>query len=102
MGTPHQGSVLVPWAMMVSHIANVAFAGQAVRTDLIAALKTGSPVLADISTAFVPHSKLFKIMSFIETQIERPLPALVRRLFCPWQRKEADTMARSSRSIRRG
>jgi hypothetical protein len=80
MGTPHQGSDLVPWAMMVSHIANVAFVGQAVRTDLIAALKTGSPILADISGAFVPHSKPLKIMSFVETQIERPLPALVRQM----------------------
>ncbi|KAH6689450.1 hypothetical protein F5X68DRAFT_253779 [Plectosphaerella plurivora] len=77
MGTPHQGSDLVPWAMMVSYIANAAFVGQAVRTDLIAALKTGSPILADISGAFIPHSKPLKIMSFVETQIERPLPALV-------------------------
>ena len=77
MGTPHQGSELVPWAMLAANIANVAF-GQALRSDLIEALKTGSGILAEISRAFVHLSTALRIMSFIETQVERPLTTLVR------------------------
>lgn len=77
MGTPHQGSELVPWAMLVANIVNIAFVGQAVRTDLIAALKTGSSILTEISGSFAHRSTSFRIMSFIEMQIERPLSTLV-------------------------
>jgi len=77
MGTPHQGSELVPWALTVANIVNVAFVGQALRTDLIDSLKIGSEILANISSAFVARSAALKIMSFIEMEIERPLTTLV-------------------------
>ncbi|SPO07348.1 uncharacterized protein DNG_10042 [Cephalotrichum gorgonifer] len=77
MGTPHQGSELVPWAILASNIVNAAFSGQVLRTDLIETLKTGSGILAEISRAFVHRSTGLNIMSFIETEVELPLTTLV-------------------------
>lgn len=77
MGTPHRGSELVPWALLLAEIVNAAFLGQALRKDLLKELDKRSKTLMEISRAFVHRSTPLRIMSFIELQIERPLTTLV-------------------------
>jgi hypothetical protein len=77
MGTPHRGSELVPWALLFANVVNAAFMGQALRKDLLRELDGSSTTLMDISKQFVHRSTPLRIMSFIELQIERPLPNLV-------------------------
>lgn len=77
MGTPHRGSELVPWALLLGNIVHATFLGQVLRKDLLQELNVRSTTLMDISRAFVHRSPPLRIMSFIETQIERPLPTLV-------------------------
>jgi len=86
MGTPHRGSDLVPWALLLGNIVNAAFLGQALRNDLIRGLHPRSKMLSEISKAFLHRSVPLKIMSFIELQIESPLLAVVSlRSICLWQ-----------------
>jgi hypothetical protein len=77
MGTPHRGSELIPWTMLLSNLTNIATIGQGIRKDLLRNLKTESNMLMDISRQFVHRATSLKIMTFIEQQIERPLTTLV-------------------------
>ena len=77
MGTPHRGSELIPWTMVLSNLVNVASMGQGIRNDVLGNLKTNSDMLMDISRQFVHRTNRMKIMTFIEQQIERPLTSLV-------------------------
>jgi hypothetical protein len=77
MGTPHRGSELVTWALLLTNVVNAAFLGQAIRKDLLQELATGSGTLEGISQQFVHRSTALRIMSFIELEIERPLQDLV-------------------------
>lgn len=77
MGTPHRGSELIPWTMVLSNLINVATIGQGIRKGLLSNLKIQSEMLMDISRQFVPRTTPLKIMTFIEQQIERPLTSLV-------------------------
>ncbi|KAK0738886.1 hypothetical protein B0T18DRAFT_492746 [Schizothecium vesticola] len=78
MGTPHRGgSDLVPWAVLLANLVNVATLGQAVRKDLLKSLKGDSAVLQEISRQFVHRATPLQIRSFIEQEVERPLKTLV-------------------------
>ncbi len=77
MGTPHRGSDLVPWTILLSNIVNVATLGRAGRKNLLRQLDSKSTTLRDISRQFVHRATSLKIMSFVEQQIERPLTVLV-------------------------
>ncbi|KAH8744419.1 hypothetical protein F5882DRAFT_446538 [Hyaloscypha sp. PMI_1271] len=77
MGTPHRGSELIPWAMLLSNLVNVASIGQGMRKDLLRNIKTESNMLMDISRQFVHRAPPLKIMTFVEQQVERPLTTLV-------------------------
>jgi hypothetical protein len=81
MGTPHRGSELVPWTLLLSNLINVASFGQGIKKTLLHNLNTDSAMLMEISRQFVHRATPLKIMSFIEQQIERPLTILVR--VCP-------------------
>lgn len=77
MGTPHRGSELIPWTMVLSNLVNVASMGQGIRKDVLSNLKTNSDMLMDISRQFVHRTNRLIIMTFVEQQIERPLTSLV-------------------------
>jgi hypothetical protein len=77
LGTPHRGSELVSWAMLLSNVIGIASFGQGIRKSLLRNLDTESDLLMEISRQFVHRSKSLKIMSFIEQQAERPLTTLV-------------------------
>jgi hypothetical protein len=81
MGTPHRGSELVSWAILLSNLIGIATLGQGIRKELVRSLDKDSDMLTDISSQFVQRSKGLKIMSFIEQLIERPLTTLVKK--CP-------------------
>jgi hypothetical protein len=80
MGTPHRGSELIPWTMLLSNLTNVASIGQGIRKDLLRNLKRESNMLMDISRQFVHRATSLKIMTFVEQHIERPLTTLVNPL----------------------
>ena len=80
MGTPHRGSELIPWTMVLSNLINVASIGLGIRKDVLFNLKTESDMLIDISRQFVHRTTPLKIMTFVEQQIERPLTSLVDSL----------------------
>jgi hypothetical protein len=76
MGTPHRGSDLIPWSLLLSNLINTVSVGQAIRKDLLRNMEPDSTILADISRQFAHRTKPLTIMSFIEQQIERPLTTL--------------------------
>jgi hypothetical protein len=78
MGTPHRGSELVPWALVLSNLINIASLGLGIRKQLLRDIDRDSAVLAEISRQFVHRSVSMKIMSFVEQQVERPLNTLAR------------------------
>ena len=80
MGTPHRGSELIPWTMVLSNLINVVSMGRGIRHDVLASLKTNSDMLMDISRQFVHRTNRLKIMTFVEQQIERPLTSLVDQI----------------------
>jgi hypothetical protein len=77
MGTPHRGSDLARWGVLLGNIVNAAFLGQVIRKDLIRELRPRSKTLSEISKAFLHRATPLKIISFIEMQAESPLPTLV-------------------------
>lgn len=77
MGTPHRGSELVPWSLLLSNIVNLGTFGCGVRNDLLRDLHPKSDNLRQISRQFVPRTVSLKIISFIEQQAEGPLKTLV-------------------------
>jgi len=77
MGTPHRGSDLVPWSLLLSNLINVASLGRGIRKDLLKNLEKDGKTLMDISNQFVHRSTPLQIMSLVEQQVERPLNTLV-------------------------
>ncbi|KAH6974942.1 hypothetical protein BKA56DRAFT_589804 [Ilyonectria sp. MPI-CAGE-AT-0026] len=77
MGTPHRGSDVVPWTLLLTNLINAASLGQAFRKSLLKTLDRDSAVLSEISRQFVHRSSLLKIRSCIEQKVERPLTTLV-------------------------
>lgn len=77
MGTPHRGSDLVPWTLLLSNLINIASLGQGIRKELLRNIDKDSITLMDISSQFVHRATPLKIMSFTEQNIERPLTKLV-------------------------
>jgi hypothetical protein len=77
LGTPHRGSDLVPWSLLLSNLINAASLGLAVRKELLRNIDRDSEALMEISRQFVHRAAPLRIRSFIEQQIERPLTALV-------------------------
>jgi len=76
MGTPHRGSDLVPWTLLLSNLINIASLGQGIRKELLRNIDKDSITLMDISSQFVHRATPLKIMSFTEQNIERPLTKL--------------------------
>jgi hypothetical protein len=76
MGTPHRGSDLVPWTLLLSNLINIASLGQGIRKKLLRDLHVDSVLLKDVSSQFVHRATALKIMSFVEQQVERPLTTL--------------------------
>ncbi|KAH7129973.1 hypothetical protein B0J13DRAFT_627109 [Dactylonectria estremocensis] len=77
LGTPHRGSDLVPWAMLLSNLVGVASMGRSIRKELLRSLNKDSDMLMEISSQFLQRATLLKIMSFVEQQVESPLTTLV-------------------------
>ncbi|EHK21338.1 uncharacterized protein TRIVIDRAFT_70307 [Trichoderma virens Gv29-8] len=77
MGTPHRGADIVNWTSFLTNAIKAVSGNQIVRTDLLKELNTHSLTLLEISKSFLPRSSNLSIMSFIETQIEPSLKALV-------------------------
>jgi len=77
MGTPHRGSDLVPWSLLISNLINVASFGRGIRKDLLKNLEKDGKTLIEISNQFVHRSTPLRIMSLVEQQVERPLNTLV-------------------------
>lgn len=78
MGTPHRGSELVPWTMVLSNLVNVATSGRGIRKSLLRNIDRDSEMLGEISRQFTHRAAKLKIMSFVEQQAEPPLTVLVR------------------------
>jgi len=78
MGTPHKGSGLVPWTLLLSNLINAASIGQGIRKQLLQSIDQDSIALMDISSQFVHRTKSLKIRSFIEQEVERPMTTLAR------------------------
>ncbi|KAI1861556.1 hypothetical protein JX265_009523 [Neoarthrinium moseri] len=75
MGTPHRGSISASYASIFSRLANVATFGSGVRSDLLAALKTSSPILEQITQQ---SKNLLKSLSIISLYEQKPLgPSLI-------------------------
>jgi hypothetical protein len=77
LGTPHRGSELVPWGILLSNLVGVTSIGKNIRKELLRTLKKDSDTLMDISSQFLQRATSLKIMSFIEQQVESPLTTLV-------------------------
>lgn len=77
MATPHRGSELVPWAILLSNFVNVASFGRGIRKSLLRNIDRDSDMLGEISRQFTHRATKLKLMSFVEQQAEPPLTALV-------------------------
>lgn len=77
LGTPHRGSDLASWGILLSNLVSVTSIGKNIRKELLRTLSKDSDTLAEISKQFLQRAKFLKIMSFIEQQVESPLTTLV-------------------------
>ncbi|KAK4139151.1 uncharacterized protein C8A04DRAFT_33378 [Dichotomopilus funicola] len=77
MATPHRGSELVPWALLLSNIVNVVSFGLGIKKSLLRNIDRDSDMLAEVSRRFAHRATKLRLMSFVEQQIERPLTTLV-------------------------
>ncbi|SCO50241.1 uncharacterized protein FFMR_10204 [Fusarium fujikuroi] len=77
LGTPHRGSDLASWGILLSNLVSVTSMGKNIRKELLRTLSKDSDTLAEISKQFLQRAKSLKIMSFIEQQVESPLATLV-------------------------
>ncbi|EXK25027.1 hypothetical protein FOMG_18285 [Fusarium oxysporum f. sp. melonis 26406] len=77
LGTPHRGSDLVPWGILLSNLVGVTSIGKNIRKELLRTLNKDSDMLMEISSQFLQRATSLKIMSFIEQQVESPLTTLV-------------------------
>jgi protein SERAC1 len=87
LGTPHRGSDSVRWPILLSNIANVAFAAAApltgqFRKDLLKSLERNSEDLKTISTNFRNQISGIKIVSCIEQDSTPPFSKRARILLC--------------------
>jgi hypothetical protein len=78
LGTPHRGSEITPWAVLLSNVVNSLTLRQGIRMNLLGQLDSKSTTLMEISRQFTHRATSLKIMSFIEQQPESPLTTLVR------------------------
>lgn len=79
MGTPHRGSDLVPWSLMLVNIINHVLLKNKIQKALLRNLDSNSDMLTEISRQVLHRSSGLKIMTFTEQLIEPPLKSLVRR-----------------------
>lgn len=77
MGTPHRGSDLIPWSLMLVNIINHVPFKNKIQKALLRNLDSNSDMLTEISRQFLHRSSGLKIMSFTEQLIEPPLQSLV-------------------------
>lgn len=77
MGTPHRGSEMASWAVLLANVINIVALRNVVRTELLKNLDRASSVLHDISVKFIHRATALKIMSFTEQQTEFQLQRLV-------------------------
>ena len=77
MGTPHCGSDLVPWSLMLINIINQVPLKNKIQKALLRNLGSNSEMLTDISRQFLHRSSGLKIMTFTEQLNEPPLKGLV-------------------------
>ncbi|TLS25043.1 hypothetical protein PpBr36_07291 [Pyricularia pennisetigena] len=77
MGTPHRGSDLASWGLVLTSLINTASLGTGLNKELLKTLKANSEMLAGISSQFVHRATPLKIRTFTEQQVERPLTTLV-------------------------
>ena len=77
MATPHRGSELVLWALVLSNIVNVVSFGLGIRKSLLRNIDRDSDMLGEVSRRFAHRATKLKLMSFIEQQVERSLTTLV-------------------------
>ncbi|KIL88375.1 hypothetical protein FAVG1_08454 [Fusarium avenaceum] len=77
LGTPHRGSDLAPWGLLLSNLVSVTSIGKNIRKELLRTLSKDSDTLREISSQFLQRATSLKIMSFIEQQVESPLTTLV-------------------------
>lgn len=77
MGTPHRGSDLIPWSLMLVNIINHVLFKNKIRKALLRNLDSNSDMLTEISRQFLHRSSGLKIMTFTEQLIEPPLESLV-------------------------
>lgn len=78
MGTPHRGSEVASWTVVIERLAKTAMLSQAFRRELLKNLKYNSEILRTISSQFVQISATFPIRTFYEQEIIPPLSSLVR------------------------
>ncbi|KAL6408503.1 uncharacterized protein AUP68_08360 [Ilyonectria robusta] len=76
LGTPHRGSDLIPWALLLANLTNGVSLGEVIRTALLKDLDKDSHVLSEISQQFVHRATPLKIRSFVEQRAEPPLNTL--------------------------
>lgn len=79
MGTPHRGSDLASWGLILTSLVNTATLGTGINKELLKTLKADSDMLAGISRQFVHRATCLKIRTFTEQQVERPLTTLVSK-----------------------
>ncbi|KAH6967564.1 hypothetical protein EDB82DRAFT_435121 [Fusarium venenatum] len=77
LGTPHRGSDLVPWGILLSNLVRVTSIGRNIRKELLHTLSKDSNTLMEISKQFLQRATSLRIMSFVEQQVESPLTTLV-------------------------
>ena len=77
MGTPHRGSELASWALLLGNIINLATLGRGIRNGILRQLHPKSDELRNISRQFVHRTTTLKIISFIEQQVDETLKTLV-------------------------
>lgn len=77
MATPHRGSDLVPWSLLLANLVNIASLGKGIRKSLLRNLEADSAMLSEISRQFVHRATRLKIMSFVEQNTESLLKTLV-------------------------
>ncbi|TLD25152.1 hypothetical protein PspLS_05891 [Pyricularia sp. CBS 133598] len=77
MGTPHRGSDLASWGLILTSLINSASLGTGINKELLKTLKVDSEMLAGISSQFVHRATPLKIRTFTEQQVQRPLNTLV-------------------------
>lgn len=68
MGTPHRGADIADWTSYLASGLHIAQFGTGTNRELLAGLKTRSPVLADISRRFTACYQDLKIISLYETR----------------------------------